>query len=266
VNRRLGIKDYTPKHLASYIEKYRSGLIKTKEIIVSSIVGDIKGKRVLDIGCGSGVFSNYCYNQGAKVFSLDFSPVMLKFVKQTNPNLNIIQASGEDLCFRNEYFDVILALDVIEHLYKPKQLLKEISRTLKRNGTTLLITPNTRVFPASKLFSLIYSRILYMIFKSLPRARARTHKCMHVKEYSADEMEHFLRHAYFRILTYDTFSSVPLFNIADKLMSMFFRGPLKKYKWNSVYFYVEKGGRRDKVDVNFVQKRKQKNYLLKAKS
>lgn len=237
MNKKLGIKDYTSKHLESYKEKYRSGFNKTKEIIVSSLLGDIRGKTVLDIGCGCGVFSNYCYNQGAEVFSLDFSPVVLNFVKETNPNLNIIQASGENLCFRNESFDTVLALDVIEHLYKPQMLLKEIGRTLKRNGAALLVTDNTRAFRASKLFSGIYYVILHMMFKTLPHPP----RCTHVKEYSANEMEHFLRQANFRILVCNTFSNVPLFDIVDKLMSIFFRGSLKKFKWNRVYFYVEKG-------------------------
>ena len=83
--------------------------------------------------------------------------------------------------------------------------------------------------------------MIFKILPTLPQYPPGHHKCTHVKVYSADEIEHLLRRTHFRILAYDTFSNVPLFNIADKLMSIFLRGPLKKYKWERVYFYVEKG-------------------------
>ncbi len=241
--RRFGIDDYTNRHLESYLKKYGAGANDTKEHIISDLMGSLNGKTVLDIGCGCGVFSRLSYRKGAEVFTLDFSPIMTKYVKKTTPNLKVVQASGEHLCFRRGMFDVILALDVIEHLDNPIFLLQEISRILKDDGKVILTTDNTQALGVFRMFAWFYSRLLYLFFKSLPRPpkfSQRHHKSTHVKEYSVDEIRHFLGQTDLRIETYDTFCNAPLSKIIHNSVAVLFRGLLKKYKWKRVFFHMTK--------------------------
>ena len=225
------------------MRRYEVGANRTKEIIISDLLGSVKGKTVLDVGCGCGVFSRFYHKKGAKVFALDFSPIMIKFAKKTSPDLKVVQASGEHLCFKKGIFDIIIALDVIEHLNNPIFMLQEISRILKDDGIALLTTDNAQALRVFRILSWFYSRLLFMLFKGLPRPprfAAGHHKSTHVKEYSVDEIKHFLGQTNFKIKIYDTFSNAPLFNIVQILVSIFLRGLLKKYKWKRVYFYIKK--------------------------
>lgn len=106
---------------------------------------DVKAAKVLDVGCGTGLFMKSildmgctnCYGVDGKT---DFANLALergyKEVKQVE-DLNISM-----LPFDDEVFDLVVCKDVFEHLLNPTHAFLEIKRVLKPNGFFLLHVPN----------------------------------------------------------------------------------------------------------------------------
>lgn len=94
--------------------------------------------RLLEIGCGNGkLWENNHYNlRNREIFLSDSSEGMIEEVKNKLGNdYNYITASGENIPFRNQYFDTIIANHVLFYFNDIHAGLKEICRLLKNHGT-----------------------------------------------------------------------------------------------------------------------------------
>jgi 2-polyprenyl-3-methyl-5-hydroxy-6-metoxy-1,4-benzoquinol methylase len=99
-----------------------------------------KSLEVLDLGCNDGAISLEIYKRGHKVTGVDF-PEVLEHVK--HEKIKFVPADiSERLPFKNESFDVVFFLEVIEHLVYPTFTINEIKRVLRKNGFLILSTPN----------------------------------------------------------------------------------------------------------------------------
>jgi len=114
--------------------------------------GDAALPKILDIGCGNGALLLYLINTVGQRFSLeatgvDISAFDIEIARRQIaffgvPNCRFEVADGQQLPFADASFDVVTALEIIEHLADPGNLLKEIRRVLKPGGTAVLTTPN----------------------------------------------------------------------------------------------------------------------------
>ena len=109
------------------------------------LMGDLHGKRVLEIGCGLGVNSVILMEKGAKISAIDISLKRLETVQKVFQEYKIagIQlycASGESLPFQSNCFDIVYANAVMIHLDKD-QTYSEIQRVLKPGGRVILVEP-----------------------------------------------------------------------------------------------------------------------------
>ena len=102
---------------------------------------DIKGKQVLDAGCGTGWFSKGAADRGAVVTSMDLGEKLLAEVKKKCDS-NRVVGSILEMPFPDNHFDIVVSSEVIEHTPNPEQAVKEIFRVLKPGGTMVLSTPN----------------------------------------------------------------------------------------------------------------------------
>ncbi|MEM2768727.1 MAG: class I SAM-dependent methyltransferase [Candidatus Aenigmatarchaeota archaeon] len=110
---------------------------KRKEIAISLIELNDKGKKVLELGPGTGILLFELKKKGFIVQGLDINPSLAK------PNLNIKKGDiNKKLPFKSESFDIIIALEVLEHTFNPFFVLKEIARVLKRDGYVIISMPN----------------------------------------------------------------------------------------------------------------------------
>jgi len=112
-----------------------------------------KGDRLLDIGCGDGTLGYFAKNKYEEVYGVDISEKALKIAEKRGIIIRRVNLNEEKLPFKNDYFDAITCLDVIEHVFEPRELVKEISRVLKISGVLIISAPNIRYLP--HLFSLI---------------------------------------------------------------------------------------------------------------
>ncbi len=99
--------------------------------------------RVLDLGCGNGSFSHFIANQGFNVTGVEDSASGIALAKQTYSDCCFFQGSIYDLDLPQHYhsFDVVLAVEVIEHLFYPKELARVAKRYLRPGGTLVITTP-----------------------------------------------------------------------------------------------------------------------------
>ncbi|PIS02921.1 MAG: 3-demethylubiquinone-9 3-O-methyltransferase [Chlamydiae bacterium CG10_big_fil_rev_8_21_14_0_10_42_34] len=101
-------------------------------------------KVVLDIGCGAGILTNALAKAGHTVSGIDLSESSLHIAKKYDETAKVtyLNASAYALPFPNDHFDVVCAMDVLEHVEDPAQLIKEASRVLKAGGLFFFHTFN----------------------------------------------------------------------------------------------------------------------------
>lgn len=102
------------------------------------------GSTVLDIGCATGYFAKELKKKNnCRVWGIDIDRATLKIAKKYCENVYRIDVTKElSLPFRKHSFDVILLLDVIEHLPNPENLLKILHNYLKSGGILIVSVPN----------------------------------------------------------------------------------------------------------------------------
>lgn len=106
------------------------------------------GRRVLDIGCGTGYGIADLSRTATRAIGVDSSPDA--FQTASAGNAFVIRASATALPFAHDSFDLITAFEVIEHLHDWEQMLAEASRVLRRHGLFLVSTPNKRYYAESR--------------------------------------------------------------------------------------------------------------------
>jgi len=96
------------------------------------------GLAVLDVGCGGGYTCEFLAKRGAEVWGIDQSEACIQAARDhaQAENLAIAYKDGfaEYLPFESDKFDVVVCVDVLEHVEDPREAIAEISRVLKPGG------------------------------------------------------------------------------------------------------------------------------------
>jgi len=101
--------------------------------------GALPGMRVLDVGCGTGATMDHLKRYGLP-HGIDLSELPLRFSRRRG-HQRTLRASVTELPFDSESFDLVTALDVIEHLDDDAQGLSEIRRVLKPGAPVVIFVP-----------------------------------------------------------------------------------------------------------------------------
>lgn len=106
-------------------------------------LGDVRGLRVLEIGCGRGAFARWLAEQGADVVAADFSPAAVEIAARLVPaGVETLAADVQQLPFPDESFDLVVSLETLEHVPDPSAGLAELVRVTRRGGRLVVTTPN----------------------------------------------------------------------------------------------------------------------------
>ena len=117
---------------------------------VLPLLGDLHGKKILDVGAGTGRLSIPLVNAGAEVTALDVSERMLMELYRKNKKIKTVAGDAEGLPFGNETFDIVTAAFLIVHLKDPSRFFDEAYRVLKDGGLFLVTNINQKDPPVIK--------------------------------------------------------------------------------------------------------------------
>ena len=135
----------------SYIKESISNILKPKNTKMP-----LEKVKILDIGCGGGLLSEPMCRLGAEVVGIDASDKNIKVAKlhaeKNNLDIEYICASPENLK-TNTKFDVILNMEIIEHVENVNLFLETCSNLLKKNGIMFVATLNKTL--KSYLFAIV---------------------------------------------------------------------------------------------------------------
>jgi len=101
-----------------------------------------KIKNICEIGCGVGILSSKLSKNGFRVDAFDLDKNAIKLAKKYNKNKNVNFFTKDILGYNtNKKYDMVLAVEVIEHIRDDVNAIKKIARILKKNGILLLTVP-----------------------------------------------------------------------------------------------------------------------------
>ena len=159
---------FNPNH--NHYRKYTEAALARGNLVVHvlSSVLDLKKARIVDIGCGAGGASVALAKAGADVLAVDPDGQRMEAAKElarlNGVGLCCLPIEGEKLDDLDGKYDVVLLLDVLEHVANPEQVLRNAKRLLRPGGWLYLSTPN-RWSPLNLLSDPHYSLPLVALLK-----------------------------------------------------------------------------------------------------
>jgi ubiquinone/menaquinone biosynthesis C-methylase UbiE len=121
-------------HWASHYDAYPNALIALEEPLVQRLLGDVRGKRVLDVACGTGRHAVRVADEGAYVTALDRSEEMLAVARAKTDRVRWLRGDLDRLPFDDSAFDVVLCALVFEHVAQIQPAVDEAARVLVPGG------------------------------------------------------------------------------------------------------------------------------------
>jgi ubiquinone/menaquinone biosynthesis C-methylase UbiE len=104
-----------------------------------------QGKRVLDVGCGTGAYTMEIAKEADSVIGVDITMRFLRAYQQHSAGLvPPIRGASERLPFPDKSFDVIVCIETLEHVNDERETLRDMRRVLCDDGALLLAIPNKR--------------------------------------------------------------------------------------------------------------------------
>lgn len=104
----------------------------------------VKNLKVLDLACGSGYGSHLMSKYAREVVGVDIDESAILYAKKSyiRDNLRFITGSADRTLLENNYFDVVVSFETIEHHDKHDEMLREIKRVLKPGGLLVISSPD----------------------------------------------------------------------------------------------------------------------------
>jgi ubiquinone/menaquinone biosynthesis C-methylase UbiE len=162
-------------HFKWYIEARNPLRILQRKLLVESC----KGKRILDIGGGTGRTGNVLSQSRYEVTVLDKNESIMRYGQERYPHLTFIQGDAYSLPFRNGSFDEVILEEIVEHFENQEKAIDEVFRVLKPGGQVILSTPNKYLFR-------VYIFLLRLV--TLRFDKLTEHVKSHTSELTSDEL------------------------------------------------------------------------------
>ena len=152
------------------------------------------GENYFDLGCGNGDIAEHFLNK-FQTYGADISEYALKSASKKGIITKCINANNPKLPYKNNFFDNISCLDVLEHLIDPEKITTEIYRILKKNGIFIVCVPNILN---------IFNRMVFLKgqFVDVMDVAHRTDGLFseHIKMFSKKKLEQLIVNSGFEIL------------------------------------------------------------------
>ncbi len=110
---------------------------------MADLSGDLRGKKVLDVGCGEGRWCRWMRTQGAEPIGLDPTATLLETARTQDPKGTYLQGGGEHLPFEDNAFDHVVAYLTLIDIPDFRAAIREMARVLKPGAKLLIANINS---------------------------------------------------------------------------------------------------------------------------
>tara|TARA_B100000131_G_scaffold85522_1_gene82460 strand:- start:738 stop:1529 length:792 start_codon:yes stop_codon:yes gene_type:complete len=127
-----------------YKNAFTYGRYKLDNLIKELIHNEKKNSKFLDVGCGTGEHLNLAKNYNYDPYGVEPAEDMIKFAKNSYPEIKIKKGLSNNLEFEDNFFDIVLMVEVLRYLDKQdiEKSLKEARRVLKPGGKIIVTLVN----------------------------------------------------------------------------------------------------------------------------
>ncbi len=140
-----GVADWYNKHLEKGDDTYHTKVIFPN---ILRMLGDVSGKKVLDMACGQGIFAEQLRDKGAFVTGVDIAKELIKIAEEKSQNIkekgthkvSYHVASAEDLfMLKDKSFDVVVCILALQNIENLQKTIAEAKRVLVNDGKFIFV-------------------------------------------------------------------------------------------------------------------------------
>lgn len=202
--------------------------------IVIDLLDPKKYEKILDIGCGDGVWYINLKSKGYNVVGIDISKRDLSKLKNRTNLMelsdNVLRCDAQNMCFRSSSFDKIFSICVFEHIPNDNEVLKESNRILKSGGSLIISVPRNDFPYMVKLMVYAPKTIKNLLGTSLIK------KSENIKEFRHNFDEKYIHHRNYDIESLEKNFSDHGFEIRQieytgRFFGAFVLGVIHSFKW-----------------------------------
>ncbi len=124
--------------------------------------------RILDVGCGFGLFLDVARRDGWEPYGIDVSDVAISYARSTLGLANVERSDLSSAAFPDAHFNAVTLWNVLEHVPDPMTTMREVRRVLASDGTALVRVPNMLVHNALWRVRPLLRPLLNRFHKELP--------------------------------------------------------------------------------------------------
>jgi SAM-dependent methyltransferase len=150
------------------------------EVAYEFLLPFVRGRRVLEVGCGEGYGTALLATQAASIMGVDYDALTIAHAAATYPIAEFVRANLAALPVADRSVDVVATLQVIEHVWNHGEFVRECLRVLRPGGLLLVTTPNRLTFSPG---------------------RDKPVNLFHTKEFTAAELSALLTQHGFEVVT-----------------------------------------------------------------
>jgi 2-polyprenyl-3-methyl-5-hydroxy-6-metoxy-1,4-benzoquinol methylase len=145
---------------------------------------------MLDIGCDGLTLTEAVAAKAAarEVVGIDIAEGAVAYSKRKRPEFHLAVGHGEELPFQGAAFDMIVCLEVLEHVEHPDKLLAEMKRCLKKDGYGLVVVPTET--PLFKFLWFLWTRF----------GKGRVWRHAHVQNFTGELLISLVKKVGFRVM------------------------------------------------------------------
>ncbi|WP_291218591.1 bifunctional 2-polyprenyl-6-hydroxyphenol methylase/3-demethylubiquinol 3-O-methyltransferase UbiG [Hydrogenophaga sp.] len=153
-------------------------------------LAQIKGKRVLDVGCGGGILSDALARKGALVTGIDLSAKALRVaqlhaLEAGTTNVDYLEISAEAMAQQEpEAFDVVTCMEMLEHVPDPSSVVRACAALVKPGGWVFFSTLNRN--PKAFLFAILGAEYVLQLLPKGTHEYAKFIKPSELARYSRE--------------------------------------------------------------------------------
>jgi ubiquinone/menaquinone biosynthesis C-methylase UbiE len=140
-------QELAAKYDAWFRTEHGQYVLKYEHETIMQLANVTAGTRTLDVGCGTGIYTQELLKQGATVIGIDVSPEMLDIARYKTQDygdrISFMQADAAALPFSDNTFDQVISITAMEFFEQPRSCLHEMYRVLKPGGRMVVATLNS---------------------------------------------------------------------------------------------------------------------------